>query len=70
MRYTVIDGFTVTGCPFKPDKFIGGFACAMCEHWKNSAHRISNDGFGESTWDVGCNLEKESRKNGTRRHTI
>ena len=58
MRYTTIDGWTVTGCPFKPDRFVGGFACFLCEHWQGGARRISGCGdSGESEWDVACRME-------------
>ena len=60
MRYKVIDEWTVTSCPFKSDRFVGGFACAMCEHWQSVAHHVSGARAGDpgvSEWDVGCSLE-------------
>lgn len=60
MKYTVVDGWTVTGCPFRPDRYIGGFACAMCEHWTATGIHVSGvraGDPGESVWDVGCDLE-------------
>lgn len=60
MRYKVVDGWTVTGCPYKPKKLVGGFACVMCEHWQSVAHHVSGARAGDpgiSEWDVGCSLE-------------
>jgi hypothetical protein len=62
MKYKTIDGHTVTVCRFFPEKFVGGFACAICEHWKSVAHHISGARVGDpgiSYWDVGCSREQE-----------
>lgn len=60
MKYTVVDGFTITGCPFRPDRHVGGFACAMCEHWTDPGIHVSGARAGDpgtSVWEVGCDLE-------------
>lgn len=62
MRYKVVDGHTVTGCRFYPDRFVGGFACAICEHWQSVGHHVSGARVGDagiSYWDVGCAREQE-----------
>jgi len=60
MKYEVIDGFTITGCPYRPDRFVGGFACALCEHWQSVGVHLSGARAGEpgrSFWEVGCKLD-------------
>ena len=71
VRYEVIDGFSVTGCPYRPDHIVGGFACVMCEHWQSVSIHISGARPGDpgrSTWDVGCKLEN-IRSSGSRHDT-
>ena len=56
-QYKVVDGFTVTGCPEKTDRFVGGFACAMCEHWRDSAVWVSGPRYGDpgvSFYEIPC----------------
>lgn len=62
MKYTVIDGFTITACPFYPEKLVGGFACAMCDHWISFANHVSGARAGdpgESVWDVGFDKDEK-----------
>lgn len=65
MKYKTDNGYTITPCPYKPEKFAGGFACALCEHWGGASYHISGEFFGRNgpaVWFVRCTLEPGTEK--------
>lgn len=63
MKYQCINGEPVTPCKFYPEKFVGGFGCLMCPHYRSYARHVSgvrSGQPGESHWTVGCGREKKA----------
>lgn len=59
MKYTTVDGMTITGCPVRPDRHVGGFLCVLCEHWRGPGRFVSGGIYGDAgikQWEVPCEV--------------
>lgn len=59
MKYKTFAGQALDSCPFYPDKIVGSYQCALCQHRSDSPKCISgNYGEpGECEFEFHCTAE-------------